>query len=76
MFVYQVVPMMPFPTACQFCKKQGSLAIERNAETNRLLLGCLHCGYWWSAPAPDILERRRPIADGRKASGTSRRNRK
>src|SRR5689334_8020606 len=55
------------PTVCDFCKQSGSLVVERNTETNRLLVGCLHCGYWWATPSPEPLERR-STPDRRKAS--------
>jgi hypothetical protein len=62
------------PTVCDFCKQPGSLVVERNTETNRLLVGCLNCGYWWSTPSAAPLERR-SMPDRRKASRTDRRER-
>jgi len=67
--VFRVVTI---PTVCGFCRQSDSLVIERSTETNRLLVGCLHCGYWWSDPAPEPLDRR-TMPDRRNASRTDRR---
>ena len=62
------------PTTCDFCKKVGSLVIERNPATNRVLVGCLHCGYWWSAAAPQQVQTRTTAERG-KTIRTNRRDR-
>jgi DNA-directed RNA polymerase subunit M/transcription elongation factor TFIIS len=67
--------MVTLPTTCDFCKKSGSLVIERNTITSRLLVGCLHCGYWWSAPASAHVERR-SAADRLAARRTNLRERR
>ena len=60
---------------CNFCKQGGTLVTERNIEANRLLVGCLCCGHWWSLPdSTAIQQRRHSIPDRNKASRTDRRH--
>jgi len=64
------------PVECELCKKRGALVIERVADSNRLVIHCMACGYVWNAvEPPNRAERRASPPDRRKASRTDRRRR-
>jgi uncharacterized Zn finger protein len=66
--------MNTIPVECALCRKRGVLVTERIANTNRLVIHCMACGYVWNATEPaNGVDRRSSPTDRRKASRTDRR---
>jgi hypothetical protein len=60
--------MKTVPVICASCNREGTLVVERVANTTRMVVRCLACD-----DVREVVERRATLADRRKRSRTDRR---